>query len=405
MNKKVLYLGLLAPIAVAPLAVVASCADTSNIGNKAFDNIQRSLDYWSRSQTLTFARDVQINSIPTLKSTENFGFITNVFSVSDWNDVDGTIKVKVEIRRGPSENYEKTFTVGGFKTLKQHGDETTANSTVQGSTMFSKPTDAEALKTPGILRMDVKSDKKDSDISEILKQVNETENNDPKQDKKMDKLIELTGIKKEKTTTSNVLSNSFANANQGSNKVTEILNQKLKANQYLRLVDVKPTGDFGISSGIEARVQIVDASDANNEKTSSVYVVLISGFDVKVDKSFLEEFTDNHLSGKILNWKMINPETNLIPFDLNAEKDPLSTFLLNEGGNNNGNNTSSTNGKGSVTIDANKRIHYELLDGGRIKGSEDVAAKSLRAKFKFSIENEADSEIIKEVTLYGFDFK
>ena len=102
---------------------------------------------------------------------------------------------------------------------------------------------------------------------------------------------------------------------------------------------------------------------------------------------------------------MIDPEKNLIPFDLNVEKDPLSTFLLNEGGNNNGNNTSSKDGKGTVSIDANKRINYELLDGGRIKGSEDTAAHSLRAKFKFSIEGEKDTEIEKEVTLYGFYFK
>lgn len=393
MNKKVLYLGLLAPIAVAPLAVVASCADTSNIGNKAFDNIQRSLDYWSRSQTLTLPTDIKNPfQIPTLKSTENFGFITNIPSVSNPDNAKGTIDVKVQIRRGPSENYEKTFTVGGFKTIKQHNDETGNNSTVQGSTIFSKPTDVNAA--PGILRMDVNSSKKQSNIDEIIKQVNETENDDPSKDKKMDKLIELTGIKKEKTNF-NILQSGTV-----SNKVTEILAQKLTGGQLLKLVDIKATGDFGISSGIEARVQIVD-----KDKTSAIYVLLIGDFELKIEdsKAFLDQFTNDYLSGKLLNQTNIVPETQLIEF--NKSTDNLAKFLLSEGGNNNGNGTASSNGAGIISIDAKKRIKYELLDGGHIKGSEDKESKSLRAKFKFSIENEADSEIIKEVTLYGFDFK
>lgn len=394
MNKKVLYLGLLAPIAVAPLAVVASCADTSNIGNKAFDNIQRSLDYWSRSQTLTLPTDIKNPfQIPTLKSTENFGFITNIPSVSNPDNAKGTIDVKVNIRRGPSENYEKTFTVGGFKTAKQDADEKANNSTVQGSTLFSKPTDVNAA--PGILRMDVKSDKKTSNIDEIIKQVNETENDDPNKDKKMDKLIELTGITKEKTTNFNNLQSGPA-----SNKVTEILAQKLDKGQLLKLVDIKSTGDFGVSSGIEARVQIVD-----KDKTSAIYVLLIGDFELKIEdsKAFLDQFTNDYLSGKLLNQTKITPETQLMPF--NKSTDNLASFLLSEGGNNNGNGTASNNGKGVISIDSKTRIQYELLDGGHIKGSEDSVSKSLRAKFKFSIEKQTDTEIEKEVTLYGFDFK
>ena len=394
MNKKVLYLGLLAPIAVAPLAVVASCADTSNIGNKAFDNIQRSLDYWSRSQTLTLPTDIKNPfQIPTLKSTENFGFITNIPSVSNPDNAKGTIDVKVKIRRGPSENYEKTFTVGGFKTTKQETDEKASNSTVQGSALFSKPTDVNAA--PGILRMDVKSDKKTSNIDEIIKQVNEIENDEPNKDKKMDKLIELTGITKEKTTNINNLQSA-----PNSNKVTEILAKKLTGNQLLKLVDIKATGDFGVNSGIEARVQIVD-----NDKTSAIYVLLIGEFELKLEdgKAFLDQFTNDYLSGKLLNRTKIAPETQLMPFIKST--DNLASFLLSEGGNNNGNGTVSNNGKGVISIDSKTRIQYELLDGGHIKGSEDKDSHSLRAKFKFSIENQADTEITKEVTLYGFDFK
>ena len=397
MNKKVLYLGLLAPIAVAPLAVVASCADTSNIGNKAFDNIQRSLDYWSRSQTLTLPTDIKNPfQIPTLKSTENFGFITNVDSVSNPDNAKGTIDVKVQIRCGPSENYEKTFTVGGFKTLKQHNDETSSNSTVQGSTMFSKPTDPDALKTPGILRMSVEASKKTSNVDEIIKQVNETENDDPKQDKKMDKLIQLTGIKKEKA-----INNLVQNGN--TNKVTEILSQKLTG-QVLRLIDIKPTNDFGINSGIEARIQITD-----NEKTSAIYVLLIEDFDLSLDKAFLDQFTNDYLSGKILQWNKIDPETGLIPFNITDTSKPLSNLSDCLVGNGNG-NTGNTgkpfkNATGLIKVDSEKRIKYELLDGGHIKGSEDKDSHSLRAKFKFSIEGQTDTDIEKEVTLYGFDFK
>ena len=393
MNKKVLYLGLLAPIAVAPLAVVASCADTSNIGNKAFDNIQRSLDYWSRSQTLTFARDVQINSIPTLKSTENFGFITNVASVSNLDNAKGTIDVQVIIRRGPSEKYEKTFTVGGFKTTKQNDNETTGDTPVLGSSYFNEPTDQDTPK--GILKMNLV--KKDANVDDVIKQVQETVNDDPKKDNKMEKLISLTGIKKSKS------GNIFLDSQKPeTDKVTEILKKDLNTNEVLRLLDIKPTNDFGINSGIEARIQVVNTKDPNNELTSSVRVLLIEGFNVPMDRNFVDKFTNDYISGKILDGGKIDTITQLIPFTLGQDK--LETFLA-------GNGNENTPGKpfkaatGLIKVDSQKRIKYELLDGGHIKGSEDKDSKSLRAKFKFSIENQADTEIEKEVTLYGFDFK
>lgn len=392
MNKKVLYLGLLAPIAVAPLAVVASCADTSNIGNKAFDNIQRSLDYWSRSQTLTLPTDIKNPfQIPTLKATENFGFITNIPSVSNPDNAKGTIDVKVNIRRGPSENYEKTFTVGGFKTAKQHKDETQGDNTVPSTDYFNKPTDVNAPE--GILKMDLK--KTSATVEDVIKQVEETENNDSKTDKKMDKLIELTGIKKQNGTSS-TLDKPAANP---TDKVEQILKKSLSNNELLRLVDIKPKNDFGINSGIEAKIQIVNTKDPQNERTSSIRILLIEGFNVTIDKEFLDQFVNNYLPSKLLQQGKINTETQLINFEL--EKDKLSDFLVDESGNGN----KRGDGKGVISIYGNKRIKYELLDGGHIKGSEDKDSKSLRAKFKFSIEGQQDTDIEKEITLYGFDFK
>ena len=396
MNKKVLYLGLLAPIAVAPLAVVASCADTSNIGNKAFDNIQRSLDYWSRSQTLTLPTDIKNPfQIPTLKSTENFGFITNIPSVSNPDNAKGTIDVKVNIRRGPSENYEKTFTVGGFKTAKQNADETTGNTPVLGSSYFNEPADQDTPK--GILKMNLVN--KNANVDDVIKQVEETVNDDPKKDDKMEKLISLTGIKKIKTGNSNI----FLDAQKPeTDKVTEILKQNLKADEVLRLLDIKPTNDFGINSGIEARIQVVNTKDPNNELTSSVRVLLIEGFNVPMDRTFVDQFTNDYISGKILNEGKIDKNTRLIPFTIG--KDKLETFL---GGNGN----AGTSGKqfkaatGLIKVDSEKRIKYELLGDDYIKGSEDKVSNSLRAKFKFSIEGQTDTDIEKEVTLYGFDFK
>lgn len=390
MNKKVLYLGLLAPIAVAPLAVVASCADTSNIGNKAFDNIQRSLDYWSRSQTLTLPTDIKNPFlIPTLKSTENFGFITNIPSVSNPDNAKGTIDVKVNIRRGPSENYEKTFTVGGFKTIKQHLSETATNNPVPSSEFFNEAQDQNVPR--GILKMDLVSTS--ANVDDVIKEVEETENDDPKQDKKMDKLISLTGIKKDNGKTTNF-------NQQNNNKVTEILKKKLNNNQLLRLVDIKPIITFGLKTGIEAGVQVVDRTNPAEENASAIHVLMIEGFNITVDKEFLEDFTNQYVSEKMLSEKKIVPEIGLIPFDL--EQNKLSDFLVDESGSNN----KLGDGKGVISISGNKRMQYELLDGGHIKGSENKDSKSLRAKFKFWIENDqTNTEITKEITLYGFEFK
>ena len=199
--------------------------------------------------------------------------------------------------------------MGGFKTAKQNADETTGNTTVLGSSYFNEPADQDTPK--GILKMNLVN--KNANVDDVIKQVEETVNDDPKKDDKMEKLISLTGIKKIKTGNSNI----FLDAQKPeTDKVTEILKQNLKADEVLRLLDIKPTNDFGINSGIEARIQVVNTKDPNNELTSSVRVLLIEGFNVPMDRTFVDQFTNDYISGKILNEGKIDKNTRLIPFTI-----------------------------------------------------------------------------------------
>ena len=135
---------------------------------------------------------------------------------------------------------------------------------------------------------------------------------------------------------------------------------------------------------------------------------MIEDFDLSIDKVFLDQFTNDYLSGKILDSTKIDPETGLIPFNITDTTQQLTNLADCLTGNGNENTPGAKPFKaatGLIKVDSEKRIKYELLDGGHIKGSEDSVSKSLRAKFKFSIEKQTDTEIEKEVTLYGFDFK
>ena len=147
----------------------------------------------------------------------------------------------------------------------------------------------------------------------------------------------------------------------------------------------------------------MNTKDPNNELTSSVRVLLIEGFNVPMDRNFVDQFTNDYISGKILDGGKINTTTQRISFTLGQDK--LETFLTGNGNENTPGEKPFKAATGLIKVDSQKRIKYELLDGGHIKGSEDKDSHSLRAKFKFSIEGQTDTDIEKEVTLYGFDFK
>ena len=380
MNKKLLFSAALLPLVSAPIALVASCSDsTNNDGVKAFNNIDEMLSKVFSLYLDKTVDEFSTEMIPVLDPSENYGFTTRITAVKPTNESKGELAVELNISRG-AESYDNTYKFQGLLTKAQKE----ANTTIKPDEKFDVLGDGQ------ILSLETK--KKDENIDKFISDVNDSKLDDAK---KMEKITTLVNLN---STTSQ--SSPFASAER---KPDGILKKDVKLDpktQKLKVVEVKPWKEFDVTTKIEVKLQIANLEKETGtenlieKEVSSTYTLFITGFNETgkniTTQDFLKNYVDKYFSSVAspINPTEAQKETEIK--DLNT-KEALQKKLKE-------NSTISTDVDYMV---AGQQITWTLKD--IVKDSHNKSLGSLRAKFDFKVGSEELKD--QEVTLYGFKLK
>lgn len=380
MNKKLLFSAALLPLVSAPIALVASCSDsTNNDGVKAFNNIDEMLSKVFSLYLDKTVREFSTEMIPVLDPSENYGFTTRITAVEPTNESKGELAVKLNISRG-AEKYDNTYKFQGLLTKAQKE----ADGKIKPEEKFDVLGDGQ------ILSLETK--KKDENIDKFISDVNDSKLDDAK---KMEKITTLVNLN---STTSQ--SSPFASAER---KPDGILKKDVKLDpktQKLKVVEVKPWKEFDVTTKIEVKLQIANLEkEANTEnlkekEVSSTYTLFITGFNETgqniTTQDFLKNYVDKYFSSVAspVNPKEAQKEVEIK--DLNT-KEALQKKLKE-------NSTISSDVDYMIN---GQQITWTLKD--IVKDSHNKSLGSLRAKFDFKVGSEELKD--QEVTLYGFKLK
>lgn len=379
MNKKLLFSAALLPLVSAPIALVASCSDsTNNDGVKAFNNIDEMLSKVFSLYLDKTVGEFNTEMIPVLDPSENYGFTTRITAVEPTNESKGELAVKLNISRG-AESYDNTYKFQGLLTKAQKE----ADKTIKPEEKFDVLGDGQ------ILSLETK--KKDENIDKFISDVNDSKLDDAK---KMEKITTLVNL--------NSTTSQYSPFAQAERKPDGILKNgvNLTNTQKLKVVEVKPWKEFDVTTKIEVKLQIANLEkEANTEnlkekEVSSTYTLFITGFD-EINKNvdsdgFLKNYVDKYFSSVAspVNPAEAQKETEIK--DLNT-KEALEKKLKE---------VTSKNDDVDYMV-AGQKITWTLKD--IVKDSHNKSLGSLRAKFDFKVGSKELKD--QEVTLYGFKLK
>ena len=384
MNKKLLFSAALLPLVSAPIALVASCSDsTNNDGVKAFNNIDEMLSKVFSLYLDKTVGEFNTEMIPVLDPSENYGFTTRITAVEPTNESKGELAVKVKISRG-AESYDNTYKFQGLLTEAQK----TADKTIKPEEKF------DVLGSGQILSLETKD--KTVKIDEFISTINGiSEPADGKTNPKLEEIKKLVNLNSTKT-------NLFSGDADAERKPDGILKKdaNLTDTQKLKVVEVKPWKEFDVTTKIEVKLQIAnlekedDTENLKEKEVSSTYTLFITGFNetnknVETD-SFLKNYVDKYFSSVAspVNPAEAQKETEIK--DLNT-KEALDKKLKK---------VTSKNDDVDYMINGQKII-WTLKD--IVKDSHNKSLGSLRAKFDFKVGSKELKD--QEVTLYGFKLK
>lgn len=380
MNKKLLFSAALLPLVSAPIALVASCSDsTNNDGVKAFNNIDEMLSKVFSLYLDKTVGEFNTEMIPVLDPSENYGFTTRITAVEPTNESKGELAVKLNISRG-AESYDNTYKFQGLLTKAQKE----ADKTIKPEEKFDVLGDGQ------ILSLETK--KKDENIDKFISDVNDLKLDDVK---KMEKITTLVNLN---STTSQ--SSPFAPAERKPDGILKNGVTLDNKTQKLKVVEVKPWKEFDVTTKIEVKLQIANLEkEANTEnlkekEVSSTYTLFITGFNETgkniTTQDFLKNYVDKYFSSVAspVNPKEAQKEVEIK--DLNS-KETLEKKLKQ----------SSTISTDLDYMVAGQQITWTLKD--IVKDSHNKSLGSLRAKFDFKVGSEELKD--QEVTLYGFKLK
>lgn len=377
MNKKLLFSAALLPLVSAPIALVASCSDsTNNDGVKALNNIDEMLSKVFSLYLDKTVSEFKTEMIPVLDPSENYGFTTTVTGLEIVNASKGELAVKVNIHRG-TEKYDNTYKFQGLLTKAQKE----ADKTIKPEDKFDVAGDGK------ILSLVTKN--KDENIDKFISDVNDSKLDDAK---KMEKITTLVNL-------NSTASSPFVKEKQPDG----ILKNGVSIDgtkEKLKVVEVKPWKEFDVTTKIEVKLQIAtlekeaDSENLKEKEVSSTYTLFITGFDeinknVETD-SFLKNYADKYFSSVAspVNPAEAQKETEIK--DLNT-KEALEKKLKK---------VTSKNDDVDYMINGQK-ITWTLKD--IVKDSHNKSLGSLRAKFDFKVGSKELKD--QEVTLYGFKLK
>ena len=380
MNKKLLFSAALLPLVSAPIALVASCSDsTNNDGVKAFNNIDEMLSKVFSLYLDKTVGEFKTEMIPVLDPSENYGFTTRITAVEPTNESKGELAVKLNISRG-AESYDNTYKFQGLLTKAQKE----ADKTIKPKENFDVLGDGQ------ILSLETK--KKDENIDKFISDINDSKLDDAKKLEKITTLVNLNS--------STSQSSPFTSAERKPDGILKngvTLDNKTKK---LKVVEVKPWKEFDVTTKIEVKLQIANLEKETGtenlieKEVSSTYTLFITGFNETgkniTTQDFLKNYVDKYFSSVA---SPVNPEEaqkEVEIKDLNT-KEALQKKLKE-------NSTISTDVDYMV---AGQQITWTLKD--IVKDSHNKSLGSLRAKFDFKVGSEELKD--QEVTLYGFKLK
>lgn len=380
MNKKLLFSAALLPLVSAPIALVASCSDsTNNDGVKAFNNIDEMLSKVFSLYLDKTVGEFSTEMIPVLDPSENYGFTTRITAVEPTNESKGELAVKLNISRG-AEKYYNTYKFQGLLTKAQKE----ADGKIKPEEKFDVLGDGQ------ILSLETK--KKDENIDKFISDVNDSKLDDAK---KMEKITTLVNLN-----SSTSQSSPFAPAERKPDGILKNGVTLDNKTQKLKVVEVKPWKEFDVTTKIEVKLQIANLEKETGtenlieKEVSSTYTLFITGFNETgkniTTQDFLKNYVDKYFSSVAspINPTEAQKETEIK--DLNT-KEALQKKLKE-------NSTISTDVDYMV---AGQQITWTLKD--IVKDSHNKSLGSLRAKFDFKVGSEELKD--QEVTLYGFKLK
>ena len=380
MNKKLLFSAALLPLVSAPIALVASCSDsTNNDGVKALNNIDEMLSKVFSLYLDKMVGDFSTEMIPVLDPSENYGFTTTVTGVEVVNASKGELAVKVNIHRG-TESYDNTYKFQGLLTKAQKE----ADLTIKPEEKFDVAGDGQILS--------LESKDKNLKIDKFISEVNDSKLDDAK---KLEKITTLVNLNSTPPTEVPVpfVDDQTPDGILKTNITLDPSKEKLK------VIEVKPWKEFDVTTKIEVKLQIAilekeaDSENLKEKEVSSTYTLFITGFketedNVKAD-NFLKNYVDKYFSSIA---SPVNPEEaqkEVEIKDLNT-KDALQKKLKE----------TSKNDNPDYMING-QQITWTLKD--IVKDSHNKTLGSLRAKFDFKLGEKSLND--QEVTLYGFKLK
>ena len=380
MNKKLLFSAALLPLVSAPIALVASCSDsTNNDGVKAFNNIDEMLSKVFSLYLDKTVGEFKTEMIPVLDPSENYGFTTRITAVKPTNESKGELAVELNISRG-AESYDNTYKFQGLLTKAQKE----ANTTIKPDEKFDVLGDGQ------ILSLETK--KKDENIDKFISDINDSKLDDAK---KMEKITTLVNLN-----SSTSQSSPFASAERKPDGILKNGVTLDNKTQKLKVVEVKPWKEFDVTTKIEVKLQIANLEKETGtenlieKEVSSTYTLFITGFNETgkniTTQDFLKNYVDKYFSSVA---SPVNPEEaqkEVEIKDLNS-KETLEKKLKQSP-------TISTDVDYMV---AGQQITWTLKD--IVKDSHNKSLGSLRAKFDFKVGSEELKD--QEVTLYGFKLK
>lgn len=384
MNKKLLFSAALLPLVSAPIALVASCSDsTNNDGVKALNNIDEMLSKVFSLYLDKMVGDFSTEMIPVLDPSENYGFTTTVTGVEVVNASKGELAVKVNIHRG-TESYDNTYKFQGLLTKAQKE----ADKTIDPQNKFDVLGDGKIIT--------LETEDKTVKIDEFISTINGiSEPADGKTNPKLEEIKKLVKLNSTKT-------NLFSGDADAERKPDGILKNgvTLTDTQKLKVVEVKPWKEFDVTTKIEVKLQIAnlekeDGTENLKEKeVSSTYTLFITGFKETEDNvnadNFLKNYVDKYFSSVAspVNPEEAKKETEIK--DLNT-KEALQNKLKKE----------TFKGDNPDYMINGQQITWTLKD--IVKDSHNKTLGSLRAKFDFKLGEKSLND--QEVTLYGFKLK
>ena len=238
MNKKI-YWSLLVPIAISPIAIVASCSsnDASQKSDieLATNRITESLkNYPFTMREFQKPSQIKADEIETemMQPSLNFGFETKLEKIGNGDDKTGELTLKVKMTRAADENKEFEIKLNGFLTEAQEA----ANQEIKPEEYFNEV---------GPMRTNITLVTNQGNTELIPNEI-----------------------------TKELLLNKYIDSKNTGTSQNMLFKQKLPDDIKLEVLNIKQAFFYGIEEPIiQAQVQLV-----KNGKTTSPYLLSVAGF-------------------------------------------------------------------------------------------------------------------------------